>query len=496
MMDIKLIYSFILLGTSSALAPGRNPLRHLAAEKGPVTSPAPLPLPAAAAEVATELSGVSAEDIKTVQNNVEESVSNMEEQIVAVVKELEQLPSSLDVDEVVEVVKDVASQIEEVTASDLAGSFSTEDATNATALLTGGPSLDPACFNPKSDKFDGLICKGERLVVRKAIQKEIAAIKTAIVTALTSLAKKLVAIKVDAFKDFVGDVISTILLVKAKIELVLGLLTKLKTSGIEDADTTAMLKEVKAMEEVMDETYDTMIEVKEVDDTSLMAEPLASLLGSLTELMEKMPGVESMDLQEFALTKVASFQGFLGDFNMTSLEEVGGEELASLLEYLAALMEEMPGVENMDLQEVAMTEVASSEILLGDFKTFVLHLKNVIRTCLLKHGGSTTSHKSKASKASYKSKKESWREECLEALKGYKLSSALLGLDDHTVMMADTIGLDLAAMEMESVAPEDQDQDTTISVSKFQAYDSSGMHKSFPAAISSILVASAFVLLF
>ena len=51
-MDIKLIYSFILLGTSSALAPGRNPLRHLAAEKGPVTSPAPLP--AAAAVVADE----------------------------------------------------------------------------------------------------------------------------------------------------------------------------------------------------------------------------------------------------------------------------------------------------------------------------------------------------------------------------------------------------------------------------------------------------------
>jgi hypothetical protein len=46
MMGIKLIYSFILLGTSSALAPGRNPLRHLAVQKG--NTPLPAPLPAAA----------------------------------------------------------------------------------------------------------------------------------------------------------------------------------------------------------------------------------------------------------------------------------------------------------------------------------------------------------------------------------------------------------------------------------------------------------------
>jgi len=50
MMGIKLIYSFILLGTSSALAPGRNPLRHLAVENGPVTSPTPLPAAAVADE--------------------------------------------------------------------------------------------------------------------------------------------------------------------------------------------------------------------------------------------------------------------------------------------------------------------------------------------------------------------------------------------------------------------------------------------------------------
>ena len=447
MMDIKLIYSFILLGTSSALAPGRNgPLRQLVVEKGSdTTSPAPL-LPPAAVEVAAELPGVSSEDIKTVQEHVEESVSNMEDQFVAVAEELEQLPSlaDVDVDEVVEVVKDVASQIEDVTASDLAGSFSTEDATNATALLPVGHSLDPACFYPKSDKFDGYICKGERLVVRKALQAAIAAIKTAIITALTELAHKLIAIKVDAFKDFVGDVKSFIFLVKAKIKLVKGLLTKLTTAGMEDLDTSTMLKEVKAMEEVMDETYDTIIEVKDVDDPSTMVGPLASLL-----------------------------------------------------EYLAALMEKMRNAGGADLQEVAMTEMASFEILFGDFKTFLLQLKNVISACLLKHGGSTTtSHKSKTSKVSYKSEKEGWKEECLEALQGYKLSAALLGLVDHSAMMAGAIGLDLTAVE--SVALQDQDatEATTISVSKFQAYDSSGMHKSFPAAISSILVASAFVLLF
>ena len=308
-------------------------------------------------------------------------------------------------------------------------------------MLSGGTPLDLDCFIPKSDKFDGFKCKGVRKLVMLAIQKEIAAIKTAIIAALTALAKKLIDIKVDAFKDLVKDVTSFILLVKAKIELVKGLLTKLTTAGMEDLDTSTMLKEVRAMEEVVDETYATMIEVQEVDDPSLMAEPLASLLESV-----------------------------------------------------AALMEKMPNAAGMDLQEVALTEVASFEMFFGDFKTFLLQLKNVISACLLKHGGSTTSHKSKTSKVSHTSEKEGWKEECLEALQGYKLSTALLGLDDHSEMMADAIGLDLPAME--SVAPEDQDQDTTISVSKFQAYDSSGMRKSFPAAISSILVASTFVLLF
>ena len=47
MTDIKLIYSFILLGTSSALAPGSNgPLRHLPVQKG-FNTPLPAPLPAA-----------------------------------------------------------------------------------------------------------------------------------------------------------------------------------------------------------------------------------------------------------------------------------------------------------------------------------------------------------------------------------------------------------------------------------------------------------------
>ena len=471
MMGIKLISSFILLGTSYALAPGGNgPHRELVIKKGSDTPPpAPL-LPPAAAEVATELAGVSAEDIETAQQLVEEAVINMEDEIVAVAEELEQLSLSsvnlttaeVDVDEVVEVVKDAASQIEEVTdevmtsleedekegsASDLTESFPTEDATNATALmLPGGTPFDLDCFNPKSEKFQRLKCVAERKAFRIAIGAAIDAIKTAIIQALTAFVKQLIVMKVDAFKDFVEDVISSILLVKAKIELVKGLLTKLTKAGIETADTTVMLKEVKAMEEVMDETHVTMIEVQEVDDASLMAEPLVSLFESL-----------------------------------------------------AALVEKMPGAEGMDLQENAMTEVASFGILFGDFKTFLLQLKNVIRFCLLKHDSSTTSHKSaKASKASYKSEKESWKEKCLGALKGYKLSSALLGVEDYSEQMADAIGMDFTAME--SVAPQDQDQDTTeattISVSKFQAYDSSGMRKSFPAAISSILVASAFVLLF
>ena len=47
MMGIKLIYSFILLGTSSALAPGINgPLRHLPVQKG-FNTQLPAPLPAA-----------------------------------------------------------------------------------------------------------------------------------------------------------------------------------------------------------------------------------------------------------------------------------------------------------------------------------------------------------------------------------------------------------------------------------------------------------------
>ena len=49
-MGIKLIYSFILLGTSSALAPGRNGplrLRHLPVQKG-FNTPLTAPLPAAA----------------------------------------------------------------------------------------------------------------------------------------------------------------------------------------------------------------------------------------------------------------------------------------------------------------------------------------------------------------------------------------------------------------------------------------------------------------
>ena len=54
MMGIKLIYSFILLGTSSALAPGSNgPLRHLPVQKG-FNTPLPAPLPAAVAVVADD----------------------------------------------------------------------------------------------------------------------------------------------------------------------------------------------------------------------------------------------------------------------------------------------------------------------------------------------------------------------------------------------------------------------------------------------------------
>src|SRR6056300_235057 len=177
MMGIKLNCFFILLGTSSALAPGRNPLRHLV-QNGPETSPTPL-LPPAAAEVATELAGVSAEAIETAQQHVEEAVSSMEDQIVAVTEELEQLSLSsvnlttaeVDVDEVVEVVKDVASQIEEVTdevmtsleeddeegsAFDLTGSFSTED------IETAQQHVEEAVSNMK-DQFTAVAKELEQL---------------------------------------------------------------------------------------------------------------------------------------------------------------------------------------------------------------------------------------------------------------------------------------------------------------------------------------------
>lgn len=305
------------------------------------------------------------------------------------------------------------------------------------------------------------------------IQKAKDAIKITIAETLIAIAKNEVDVE-EVVEELVIPLISSL---KTQIELVKGLLTKLAQAGIEAP--ASLLKGVVAMEEVMDETHVTMIEVKEVDDTSIMAALLASLLESFAALLKKLP--------------------------------------TPSLESLEALMEKLPGAEGLQypLQEFALTKVASFQGFLSDFKTFNLQVKNVITTCVFKHdhdehGGSSTSHKSAKSakraieatsyshESSYssKSKKESWKEQCHEALKGYKFYGTRLGLRDNSEMMAGAFGLDLTAME--SVAPQDQDTTEAAStelVSKFQAYNSSGMHKSFPAAISSILVASAFVLL-
>jgi hypothetical protein len=426
MMDIKLIYSFILLGTSSALAPGRNPLRTLAVENGNAPETSPAQLPAALADVVVQLAGVSAEEIETAQQHVEEAVSNMGDQMVAVAE----ATAEVDVDEV---VKDVASQMieevevpdevmtsleedeEEGSASNLTGSFSTEDATNP-----GASAENPLPTAPPPASLAEVVVE-----LAGVSAKEIETAQQNVEGAVSSMEDQMVAMAEEL--EQLSPEASFILLVEKEIEFVEELLTKLTKEGTETADISAMLKEVDV----------TMIEAKETDDPSNIAELLASSLESLAAIMEQMPDAEGMDLQEVTMTKTVGY---------------------------------------------------------SDFKTFVLQLKNVIKFCLLKHGGSTPSHKSKTSKVTYKSEKENWKEECLGALKGYKLSSALLGLKDFSEVMADAIGMDISAMDMESVAQDTTEATTTtISVSKFQAYDSSGMRTR--GTISSILVASAFIVL-